>query len=93
MIFRSWVVGLLFWCGLPGLALAEAPPSQTPESPVLEVFVRQGCPHCADAKAYLPLFARERPWLRLTYHAVDENPSARDALVRITERAGHWPAL
>lgn len=91
MIFRSWVLGLLLWCGLPWLALAEAPPPQSPEVQVLEVFVRQGCPHCAEAKAYLPLFARERPWLRVVYRAVDEDGKARDDLVRITEQAGYWP--
>ena len=91
MIFRSWVLGLFLWCGLPWLALAEAPPPQNPETTVLEVFVRQGCPHCAEAKAYLPLFARERPWLRVTYRAVDEDATARDALVHVTERAGLWP--
>ena len=89
--FRSWLLGLLLWCGLPWLAWAEAPPPPNLETPVLEVFVRQGCPHCAEAKAYLPLFTRERPWLRVVYRAVDEDDAARDALVRITEQAGHWP--
>ena len=91
IIFRSWVLGLLLWCGLPWLALAEAPPAPSPEAPVLEVFVRQGCPHCAAAKTHLAEFARERPWLRVVYRAVDEDAEARDALVRITEQTGYWP--
>jgi glutaredoxin len=91
MIFRSWVLGLLLWCALPWLALAEVPPPQNSAPPVLEVFVRQGCPHCAGAKAYLPLFARERPWLRVVYRAVDEDATARDALVHFTKQAGYWP--
>lgn len=90
-ILRRWVLGLLLWCGLPWLVLAEAPPTQSAQAPVLEVFVRQGCPHCTEAKAYLPLFARERPWLRFVYRAVDEDANARDDLVRITEQAGYWP--
>ncbi len=89
--FRSWLLGLFLWCGLPGLAWAQTPPPQNPETPVLEVFVRQGCPHCAEAKAYLPLFARERPWLRVVYRSVDDDATARDALVRVTEQAGYWP--
>jgi hypothetical protein len=58
--FRSWLLGLLLWCGLPWLAWAEAPPPPNLETPVLEVFVRQGCPHCAEAKAYLPLRLSDR---------------------------------
>lgn len=90
-IFRSWVLGVFLLCGLPWLALAEAPPLQSSEAPVLEVFVRQGCPHCAEAKAYLSEFARVRPWLHVVYRPVDEDAKARDALVRITEQAGYWP--
>lgn len=91
IIFRSWVLGVFLWCGLPWLALAEAPLLQSSEAPVLEVFVRQGCPHCAEAKTYLSEFARERPWLHVAYRAVDEDTKARDDLVRRTEQAGYWP--
>ena len=38
-----------------GAAGAE-PPAPAASTPVaLQVFVRDGCPHCADAKAYLDL--------------------------------------
>jgi len=58
---------------------------------VLEVFVRDGCPHCADAKAFLPEFANERPWLQIVYRSVDRDQSARDDLVRHSRNAGIWP--
>jgi len=58
---------------------------------VLEVYVREGCPHCAAAKVYLREFAAERPWLRVELRPVDEDAGARDALVRVTEQAGYWP--
>ena len=58
---------------------------------VLEVFVRDGCPHCADAKAYLLGLAREFPQLRIVYRPVDEDPGARDDLVRRSRQAGVWP--
>lgn len=61
------------------------------EPKVLEVFVRDGCPHCADAKAYLPEFASERPWLTITYRPVDTDSAARDALIHYSRTSGTWP--
>ena len=59
--------------------------------PVLTVFVRDGCPHCADAKAYLAGLARERPALRIDYRAIDRDPQARQALEQVSRQAGIWP--
>ena len=59
--------------------------------PVLTVFVRDGCPHCADAKAYLAVLARERPALRIDYRAIDRDPQARQALEQVSRQAGIWP--
>ncbi len=56
--------------------------------PVLTVFVRDGCPHCADAKAYLAVLARERPALRIDYRAIDRDPQARQALEQVSRQAG-----
>ncbi len=61
------------------------------EPKVLEVFVREGCPHCADAKAYLPEFASERPWLKVIYRPVDTDVTARDALIHYSRISGTWP--
>ncbi|WP_348674401.1 glutaredoxin domain-containing protein [uncultured Abyssibacter sp.] len=58
---------------------------------VLEVFVREGCPHCADAKAFLPGFLAERPWLRVVYRPVDRDEAAREDLMRYSRGAGAWP--
>lgn len=61
------------------------------EHPTLEVFVRDGCPHCADAKEFLGPFAALRPWLRVVYRSVDVDAAARDDLVRHSQNAGVWP--
>ena len=61
------------------------------EPNVLEVFVRDGCPHCADAKTYLLNFASERPWLRITYRPVDTDTDARDALIHYSRTSDTWP--
>ncbi len=55
------------------------------------MYVRDGCPHCADAKAYLPGFGAERPWLRILYRPVDSDPAARADLGRHSRAAGVWP--
>jgi glutaredoxin len=57
----------------------------------LRVFVREGCPHCADAKAFLTSLQRERPALRIEYRRVDADTAARDELLRISRAAGTWP--
>lgn len=53
--------------------------------------MRDGCPHCADAKAYLATLAAEQPQLRIVYHPVDRDPAARAELERVTRAAGAWP--
>ncbi len=58
---------------------------------VLEVFVRDGCPHCAKAKEFLHKFSSERPWLHIVYRSVDHDSNARDDLLRYSETAGIWP--
>jgi glutaredoxin len=72
--------------------LAAQPASEAAQDvPTLEVFVRDACPHCAAAKAFLPEFSAQRPWLRIVLWAVDEDPAAREVLTHITRQAGLWP--
>jgi glutaredoxin len=75
---------LLLLLALPASA-AEHEPAE------LQVFVRDGCPHCAEAKAYLPLFGHTRPWLRIVYRSVDHDAKAREELVLLSQSAGIWP--
>ncbi|HEY0843836.1 MAG TPA: glutaredoxin domain-containing protein [Noviherbaspirillum sp.] len=83
---------LLFLLLFMSPASPAAQPGQSPtEQEILEVFVREGCPHCGAAKAYLPAFAAERPWLRVVYRPVDEDPDAREDLIRHSRNAGLWP--
>ena len=73
------------------LRAESEPPSQNGEPPVLVVFVRTGCPHCAAAKAYLDELCRARPDLRVDYRAVDRDAGAAEDLARIFRDAGMWP--
>lgn len=68
-----------------------AQPSVPVPAPVLEVFVRDGCPHCARAEAFLETFAREHPGLTVVLRHVDRDEAARDDLLRHSRAAGVWP--
>lgn len=85
-----WCIWLL---GLCWLALAQAAPAVAQEADdpaTLQVFVRQGCPHCAAAKAYLDTGALGGQ-VPVVLRWVDEDPAARDDLLRISQAAGVWP--
>ena len=84
------------WLFVVALSLAlAAPPADPPSAPSgparLEVFVREGCPHCADAKVFLAQLARERPGLQIEFRAVDQDAQARAALAEHSRAAGVWP--
>jgi len=68
----------------------ELTPVNTTSS-VLEVFVRDGCPHCSLAKEYLLTLATERPHLQIRIRSVDKDSAARDDLLRYSQEANIWP--
>lgn len=72
-------------------SFADESAQSASKSNVLEVFVRDGCPHCAEAKTYLPQFASERPWLKIAYRPVDTDITARDDLIEHSRASGVWP--
>ena len=57
----------------------------------LTVYVRTGCPHCADAKEFLAQLQSQRPDLQIVYRAVDQDAAARAELLRISRANGLWP--
>lgn len=61
------------------------------ETTLIEVFVREGCPHCSEAKHYLAQLTLTRPDLEVRLRPVDQDPQARDELLRISRASGHWP--
>jgi glutaredoxin len=79
---------------VPGVALATTPAGAAPAAPpgvtgtplrTIEVFVREGCPHCADAEAFLEALAKERLDLAIVVRDVSKDPSA---MARLKELAG-----
>lgn len=81
----GFCLAAVFW-------LANSSPVVGAESKILlEVFVRQGCPHCAAAKAYLPEFSEMHPEVQIQFRSIDKEDNARDALQRYCREAGIWP--
>jgi glutaredoxin len=86
---------------LPGLLLtanlhAQDQPKPAPaEAPgaalVLQVFVKEGCPHCAAAKEYLAALQEQRQHLNVVLRSVDLDAEAAEALLRYSRTAGVWP--
>ncbi len=85
-------VCLLFAHASPGADAATAAPAlDFPAPGQLHVYVREGCPHCAEAKRFLAGLAGSRPGLQVVLREVDRDSAARDALMAISEAVGAWP--
>ena len=80
---------LILALGVPAQADTPAPASPNPASPgcsAVEVFVRQGCPHCAEAKVYLAALQASNPRLTITFSDVERDSQARERLLALSER-------
>lgn len=76
---------------LAGLCLGPAIPATAAEAnlpPEIEVFVREGCPHCEAAKTFLGELARERPGLRVILVDIRRDPDALTRLNELSRKAG-----
>jgi glutaredoxin len=90
-VLHRWLAAFfLAWLG-SFAAAAEPPAPAASAPPALEVFVRDGCPYCADAKAFLDSVQRHRPELQIVYRPVDNDPAARDAFHALSQTHGIWP--
>ena len=75
------VVGMLGLSGKPAV-----PPEQVASD--LEVFVRQGCPHCEKAKTYLTRLKQRFPQLAVTIRDIAEDPQALLRLKTLAAKFG-----
>jgi len=85
MIIRLFIAGLLLLSNmvLNSMAFADinltlpeksnGPATQTAD---IEVFVREGCPHCAKAELFLQKLKRDQPKLNIVVHDVVQEPFA-----------------
>ncbi len=54
----------------------------------IEVFVRNGCPHCAKAELFLQALKQEQPALRIVIHDVTQEPAALEQLQVLARNQG-----
>lgn len=90
----SMVLWVLVFILCIGIMPARADVSGQGKQPVageLQVYVREGCPHCDAAKAYLPQLQQGHPGLNIVLRYVDKDSAARDELVHHSREAGQWP--
>lgn len=56
--------------------------------PAIEIFTRQGCPHCARAKEFLQRLRVDYPSVGITEHIVPEDREQLERLFRLSEEHG-----
>jgi glutaredoxin len=54
----------------------------------IEVFVRNGCPHCAKAEIFLHTLQQEQPALNIVIRDVSKEPAALDRLQMLAKQQG-----
>lgn len=77
---------LLFAILLPASLQAEGRAVEACTS--MEVFVREGCPHCANAKKWLAELTAKQPQLHIQIADVMESPPARDRFLALSKEHG-----
>jgi glutaredoxin len=82
----DWFLALLM-----ALAVLAAPPTRAAEpadpNPI-ELFVREGCPHCAEAEEFVARLGRERPELVIAIRDVQKEPAAMARLQELVQATG-----
>jgi glutaredoxin len=92
-LIRVLLAALLALFAAAGLArAAEGPAPRVQATPdagaTIEVFVREGCPHCAKAEAFLATLGRERPDLRISIRDVQQDAAAMARLQQLVREHG-----
>ena len=68
----------------PALQAAEAPAAV----PAIQAFVREGCPHCEQAEAFLAVLQKEQPALQVVVVDVGKDPAAMARLQLLARERG-----
>jgi glutaredoxin len=79
------------WCTRAFLALWWMIPVPLAAANLLEVYVAEGCPHCAAAKDYLDRLAPRLGDLEIRYFDTAADAEALAALQQWSRAAGIWP--
>jgi glutaredoxin len=84
-----WLFMALVW--LLSVAWQVPAQAQQDQPATLQVYVRAGCPHCADAKQFLATLMQQRPELKVLYRSVDTDAIARTELLDVSRAHNVWP--
>ena len=81
------VLPLVFSMGFVRTVYADTVQASSSVIPAadIEVFVREGCPHCAKAKLFLQTLQQERPQLRIVVRDIEKDTGALDRLKTLAE--------
>ena len=71
-----------------GWSAATCAAADSAQAPDIEVFVREGCPHCARAEEFLAGLQLEQPGLRIVIRDVSREPAALERLQRVARSHG-----
>jgi len=94
LIIRLFIAGLIMTSTFTtsfaqvGLFLPEKSTEPAIYSVDIEVFVRNGCPHCAKAELFLQALKQEQPTLRIVIHDVSQEPKALEQLQHLAKNQG-----
>nr|WP_031431730.1 glutaredoxin domain-containing protein [Methylomicrobium agile] len=98
LLARSTPVVLALLLGFVASIAGAAPSAVTPEAEsdriapqagiAVEVFIREGCPHCEKARSFLGALAAERPELRILLRDVGQDAAALERLRELANAQG-----
>ncbi|WP_027157044.1 glutaredoxin family protein [Methylobacter luteus] len=89
----DFALTMLLWISVLGfMGSVNAQEATHGERPLraadIEVFVREGCPHCEKAEEFLKILAFEQPQLRIVVRDIHRDPGALERLKHIAETTG-----
>ena len=82
-VFLQWLIFIVVL--LTHFDSMAASPQPLPIAPDIEVFIRDGCPHCAKAETFLHTLQQERPRLRIAIHNITHDATALERLKQIAQ--------
>ncbi|MGF1528807.1 MAG: glutaredoxin family protein [Candidatus Competibacterales bacterium] len=88
MVRRQLVLGVLL--GFMGWTAVAAPEAQG-DAVTLHFYWSKSCPHCQQARAFLPELLATRPWVILDSRELSESAENRRAYLEMTEQLGEEP--
>jgi len=77
----------LLLAALLGLAAVSAP-ARAADANRIELFVREGCPHCGQAEEFMAQLGRERPELTIVVRDVTQDAAALARLQELVQATG-----